>query len=77
MQQKITISPKTATVAQGSSRQFASNTSNGQWRIIINGHSNGTVDQTGLYKAGKAPGVDTIEVKATDGSTDTAVVTVL
>jgi hypothetical protein len=76
MQQKITISPKTATVAQGISQQFASNTSNGQWRII-KGHSNGTVDQTGLYKAGKTPGVDTIEVKATDGTTDTAIVTVL
>ena len=75
MQPAITISPKTATLAKNATQQFTCNTPSVTYRVLPNADA-GSVNAAGLYTSGGTAGTFTVEVKASDGTVDTATVTV-
>lgn len=73
----VTLSPTTATVAQGATEQFSATTSDGStpsWSVSPS--TVGTIDAAGLFTAGTAAGTGTVVATLANGASASASVTV-
>lgn len=72
----VSISPTTATVAQGSTQQFAATVENDAANAgvtwAVGDVSQGTVDQTGLYTPSATPGTGTVVATSVSDTTKQA-----
>lgn len=59
----VTVSPSSATVAQGGTQQFTANVP-----VTWSASGDGTIDSNGLFTAGSSDGSATVTATATDGS---------
>lgn len=74
----VSLSPTSATVAVGGTQQFSPNVSdNSTPTYSVEPAELGTIDPTGVFVAGAAPGSGSVVATASDGSTASASVSVV